>query len=757
MLFSLAGKGQDCKIELSGRVFDQDTQEGLPFASIYLQESRQGTVSDSLGYFRISGICPGDYHIVFSHIGCESLSLFLSLKKDTLIQAKLDHHQHVLQEITLESEREAFETQSQSKIGKSEIESKASQSLGQQLERLPGVEIIQNGEGVAKPMVHGLTGNRLLILNQGVPLVGQQWGQDHAPEIDPVTGNELRVIKGVGAVEYLGSTLGSVVSLEPGVIVQEPHLHGKARYEFQSNGRGHGLLLKLQKRPKKFGWRFTANLKRSGDNHSPDYFLNNTGQALGSFALHSVYVLKDWSFKANLSSFINEIGILRGAHISNLTDLESAFTQETPYFTEEDFSYVLDAPRQWVAHHTFSVSGKYIPQERHEINVKYALQLNSRKEFDVRRSGRTDIPALFLKQTSQFIEAKHAYYFSENLRLSSGIQHQYILNTNQPETGILPLIPDYVSNKMGIFSKIAYDHNDLAVSLGGRGDFEAQNIASISNSIPREIIRYQNQFFGFQAMAGGSKRFGESIELGLNFGLAQRNPAVNELYSQGLHQGVSGIEEGNPDLKPETGQKISFDLVYEKEHDWSVQVSPYHQIIDDYIYLNPTGETRLTIRGAFPVYAYEQTRARIMGFDLTSGFGLGETWHGNFSYSFLKGQDLSENQPLIYMPANRALLSLNKEVQSIFGFKHLEIEGRIKHVFKQNHLNPDQDFLPSPDAYTLCGISFSADRKMGKGDLKVNLEVSNLFNVKYRDYLNRLRYFSDEIGRNFRIGVQYSF
>ena len=92
---------------------------------------------------------------------------------------------------------------------------------------------------------------------------------------------------------------------------------------------------------------------------------------------------------------------------------------------------------------------------------------------------------------------------------------------------------------------------------------------------------------------------------------AKRSPEPNELYSNGLHQGVAGIEEGNWQLQPERLFKTILTQSAYIPKFFHVEVSLYSHLMDDYIYLKPEDELRLTIRGAFPVYKYTQEDAWI--------------------------------------------------------------------------------------------------------------------------------------------------
>ena len=749
---------QECDLSITGHVRDTRTGEAIAYATVFLEEARRGTVSDSSGFFQIESVCTDEYHMVVSHVGCETKQRYFRLMRDTVLAITLEHNRRFLDEVSVTGDAIENTTQAVQSLGEEAISKNANQNLGNMLETVAGVSTIRNGNSIAKPVVHGLYGNRLTILNNGIAQSGQQWGLDHSPEIDPLAANRISVVKGVSALEYPGNSLGSVVRVDPAPIRKEPHLHGKGNLFLESNGRGGGVNLQLQRYRRLFAWRVEGTLKKSGDKHTPDYYLQNTGSEEANLAVQlEKSFTEHWHNTLYFSSFNTQIGILRGSHIGNLTDLEAALTREVPFFTNDQFSYDIEAPYQRVNHHLLKFHSKYLIGDDRRIDVTYAGQLDYRKEFDVRRSGRTDDPALSLRQSSHFLEGKYEHFWTDGWHLKTGAQVNRIDNTNVPETGILPLIPDYVSYESGVFALVSWEQGKVAWEGGGRYDYVSQNVAAISTSVPREVIRYENDFHNVGAATGLSYALSSAVKLVGNLGYAARNPEVNELYSNGLHQGVSGIEEGDPDLTKETSLKTTFSVEGKIRSRLLFNTLVYYQSIQDYIFLNPQDEVRLTIRGAFPVFRYEQTDARIYGFDVAATYQMIEPFSLVLKYSHIQGDDLDNNVPLIYLPSNNLYAALNYQVPELGYFRNCELEVNHRTVFEQRDLEPEQDFIAPPGTYHLLGMRASAERQIDKVRLNVYAKVDNLLNVAYRDYLNRQRYFADDWGINVTLGASVSF
>jgi len=757
------GLAQDCNVQLDGTVTDHDSDEPLELVNIYIAETQQGILTDHHGVFQIPNLCPGEYHLTISHVGCEATYLFLELTADTTVNITMEHSDNILEDVIVEGSSHTSTTQTTQAITEQAITDNATKSLATLLGSIAGVSTLKNGSGISKPVIHGLFGNRITILNNGVPQSGQQWGNDHSPEIDALVATKIRVVKGVAALEYVGANLGGIVLVEPAPIGREPHLHGKGTYFFETNGQGHGANLQLKQYTSRLAWKINGTFKKRGDHKTPDYFLNNTGSQEMNLALQ---LEKSFSSKfftdLYFSSFNTQLGVLRGSHISSPNDLQAAFIRKVPFFTEENFSYGLGSPRQKVNHQFLKLTSKYFFNDNQWLETIVAGQLNVRKEFDIRRGGRSNIPALNLQQYNLLVSGKYQHRFSSTLDFISGLQYSFTDNTNNPETGVFPLIPDYLSNEIGSFLRLTKQVEKNRWELGARYDYLRQSVAAIIRDPEPAVKRYDNNFHNFSATAGWTYLFRPNLRLTGNLGLATRNPAINELYSNGLHQGVSGIEEGDVDLKRERSLKSTLSFSGNEHDHFSFEVLGYYQRIKDYIYLDPQDSFRITLRGTFPVFSYEQTDASIYGLDLTGKFQIVPAFHANVSYSFIRGKDLTNDRPLVNIPANAINFSLAYEVPKqvklnkiIFENIVFEIENR--YVFKQNNLELDQDLVPTPDAYYLLGASAASDIQLAKLRLRFFSKIENALNVSYRDYLNRQRYFADDLGVNFKAGLTVKF
>lgn len=751
-----------CLYKISGQVADE-TNHSLCHAVVSIGDTSLETQPD--GRFVFELLCEGAQQLSVRLLGYTTRTVSLYVKGDTVLSLTLTSLEESLSAIEVKAAAVSNNEIGES-VGNQQMQLQAYKDLGQQLESISGVSLLKTGNSISKPMIHGLYGNRLSILNNGVPHSGQQWGNDHSPEIDPLASRVIRVIKGAASLEYGGVNPGAVIVSEAPVINGDANVHGQAGYFFESNGLGNSLSMRVQQNHPLLAWSVQASLHRSGDLSAPNYYLKNTGRSMANVSLQ---VQKQFSerFRTGLyfSSYNTNIGILRGSHIGNLTDLEESFVREIPFFTEPQFSYKIDNPRQLVHHHLLKWDSKYFFSDRQWLKTIVSGQINWRREYDIRRNSNNTAPAMSILQYNAFASTSYQHQFKllkAECLWKTGLQASYTDNTNLEGTGVLPLLPDYVKGTAAVFSTLSFKTKKLLVDVGLRSDIIFQDVLYITKSLPRRVIRDASNFYNLSTLAGFGYKFGNNVELKYALSYAMRNPAINEMYSNGLHQGVSGIEEGNLNLKIEKGLKNILQLSVHLNNKFELSTQFFHQYFENYIYFQPQEKPRLTIRGAFPVYRYQQTDAQIYGADIDLHIKAIKNIDIDIKYSYLRGLQLTTNQPLVYMPPNNLRAVLMYQVPKTIYLKKSHLEDvqfglDMRYVFRQDFLLQEQDFVASPPAYFLLNFKASMQVILANSEFTVSLRIENMLNQSYRDYLNRQRYFSDERGINCILGLQYTF
>ena len=753
------GQEEDCTAVLSGRVLDDHDKEGLSYAGVSIPAIGRSVQADAEGVFRMEELCNGRHVIIVSHLGCAPVERTVEIDGNTRVDFRLEHHAEQLRELEVSRRRPDENVgQAHEELDKSAMERNAGKTFAEMLATIPGVNMLRSGPTISKPVIHGLSGNRVLILNQGIRQEDQQWGTEHAPNLDPFSSDRITVVKGAASVQYGSDALGGVVITEPVELPREGGISGELRGVGVLNGRGGGGTGSLQGGVKGLhglGWRLQGSGRFLGDSNAPDYVLSNTGVREAGASTSVGYRDHRWNASAYYSWFTRELGILRASHIGNLTDLNNAIESGTPWYAA-DFTYNIAAPRQDVEHHLLKAEAGYAISDRDRVVLTYGYQADDRQEFDIRRSGRSGTPAIDLFLTTHTADAVLKHWIGEHIHGKVGVSGVYQENINVPGTGIRPLIPNYRKQSGGIF---LLEHLPLSpkVEMEAGARVEATQLDVAKYTFGNELITPRHDFANSAITLGANWSVKDSLRLRFNIGTAYRPPHVSELYSEGLHHGAAAIETGDATLKSERAVKVTADL----EAVWlkgklSTDITLYADRIDDFIYLRPDG-VELTIRGAFPVFQYVATDAFLYGIDATLQYRLSPKWSIRSRTSLVRGRDLTRIEWLFQMPSDRTENALLFALPHIGKWSSVDISAASQVVFAQLRVSAGLDFVEPPETYHLLGLSASATRTLGKGELRIGLQTNNILNIAYRDYMDRFRYYADARGTDLTLWVCYSF
>ena len=789
-LCTLCAIAQDCQLKFSGSVIDSHENTALNGATLSIVGGTAIAYTDLDGRFTFSGLCPAIYVVEVQHPQCKTQRFEINLRKDTERTLFLEHHLEALNEvlITGRSFRTQSETQLNNTLDLATIEQYSSGSLGDVLNTLSGVSSLNTGNTVVKPVINGLHSSRVSIINNGVRLQDQEWGAEHAPNIDINSAGQITVLKGASTLQYSGNAVGGVIIAEPRRVLLTDTLYGKTILSGATNGRGGSITSELFKGYEN-GWyaAIQGTAKRFGDFEAPDYVLSNTGVEEGDFSLRLGKNNIASGFEAYMSYLQTTIGILRASHLGGAEDQVAAINSDRPLIIE-DFTYDILVPRQEVKHLTGRLS--YFKQFENlgKLSLQYDLQWNQRFEFDVRRGEDIDRAAVDLELTTHNFVASLESELNEVLNINTGINLIYQENVADPSTGVRRLIPDYEQYTIGAFAIADWTiNNRLLFEAGLRFDYTPMDAFKFYRSTFWEQRGYQEEFadivvedLGTQilanpelefnnlaATAGFNYKIDDQYRLFFNYALASRAPNASELFSEGLHHSASRIELGDLRFKSEVANRVSLSLE-KKGNAFSFTAAPFVNWINDFILIEPTG-VQQTIRGNFQVWEYRQTAAFLTGIDLDANYSFNEHWSTTAQFSIVKGYDQTRDLPLINMPP----ASLNNGIQfrlpNWFAFQ-TGIESQ--YVFRQNEF-PDNNFevfLPEtettavvdvstpPAAYQLWNWNASAKFNLNeKSDLQLGLQITNMFNTSYRNYLNRLRYYADDLGRNIRVSLKINY
>ncbi len=789
-VLSLIGFSQECDHIFLGELSDFHDKTPIIGATIFIQNLDKYVTSDIDGKFKIENLCDGEITLVISHISCETKTVKFMVKGDIYKSISLEHHIESLGEVSVTGNATKQETTTaQETVLKSAVLKRySSLSLGDALKEVPGVSSINTGNTIVKPMINGLYGSRLLIMNNNVRLQDQEWGIEHAPNVDINSAGQILVIKGSGALAYGGDAVGGVVVMNPRRVILKDTLYGKTILGGQTNGRGYSVSTSLNKT---FASGWFANvqgaIKQNGDFEAPDYNLTNTGLKSNSFAIQGGKKAFESGFEIYYSYVDNEIGVLRASHIGSIFDLERAINAGQPLIVS-DFSYDINVPKQEVTHHVAKASYYERFKNFGKVSLQYDYQNNKRLEFDVRIGDRRFIPAVDLRLQTHTVSADVNLDSNLDRKVNFGIMGRYQDNFANPDTGVRRLIPDFDKYDFGAYTTAEWQLNDkVVVNAGIRYDFNRidakkfylksrWNERGYSTDFSDIIIQdfptqyLTNPVFNYHnisASAGIKYTINDSNEVLFNYSLSSRPPNVSELFSDGLHHSAARFEIGDLRFNKEISNRVSGTYNFSLSR-FNFLAEIFYNRVADFIYLRPF-DFISTIRGPFPLWEYQQTDAELYGIDITAKYDVTNNIKLLNKTSFIKGNDLETNLPLIDIPSFNTNNQITYNTEDWYNFS---ASLKSEWVFEQNEF-PDFNFdiqnqltgqmltidiSTPPPAYHLLHFYTEATFSFnGKTNLNVALGVNNIFDTSYRNYLNRLRYFADDLGRNITLQLQLNY
>ena len=773
-------QAQDCNITLRG-VVEGDEGQRLPSATIAVENTDVYAVSDVNGVFVLNHLCPGTYRLVITFVGFKKQTVDVRIPSTNAATIRLVPVSTVLEDVLIEGQQSpGAASQTSAILHEEELDALHGKPLGESLKEIPGVNALQTGPSIFKPVIDGLHSQRILILNNGIRQEGQQWGVEHAPEVDPFIASQIEVLKGAETVRYGSAAMGGVIIISPPPLHQTEKIGGELNLGLMSNNRMgvfSGLVEGTVAEGSNWSWRLQSSVKRGGDYHAAKYNLSNTGLKEFNFSGAIGFKEERRALEIYLSSFNTEIGILRAAHTGNLSDLQQSIESQRPWYVR-DFTYAINPPRQDINHHLLKISAEQDVKKLGKISVLYGGQYDHRNEYDIRRAGRDAKPSLSLKLISHVLDVSLDHEHQAHSG-SVGLNGTVKQNSNDTdETGVRPLLPDFRHLSAGLFVLEKWKKNNWILEAGARYDHQHLQVLTFLNN--QQLIKPEFRFNFLSATLGATVSFNPRLRVLSNFGISGRPPHVSELFSEGLHHGTASIEEGlmrkdglvhteQSMIRNEYSKKWITTLQYTDDA-LTADFSAYYNDINNYVYIRPIG-TRLTVRGYFPVFQYEQTDAVLMGSDAALKWRLNEKLSFNSKFSYIYAKDQKHDDVLIYIPPAQWENGFTISVPEVGSVEDFYFNVSVPATFRQDRAPyvvdpssigteiPDKtfDFAEAPDGYMLLNAKVGFSMPIGEHAVAISLSGENLLNKSYRNYMNRLRYYADDIGSNFILRLSYNF
>ncbi len=714
-----------------GHVIDAESGEHLPFVNLVIKNTRIGTITDASGHYHLTNL-PEGRHIIQAHsmgYAVEELEFVAKSKVTIELDIELTFVSVNLAEITLTASPTAsgFRYQPDAIFVGEMLQRKSEPSFGEMLNGEPGVSMRSMGSAPARPVIRGMDGDRILVLENGERMGDvSETAADHAISLDPLAANRVEVIRGPASLLYGSSALGGVINLMTTDIPDQWDKEFSGVVSGQAatvNNMGAGFA-RITKGGEKNAFTARAAGRKAGnittpEGKLPDTSIENYDAALG------------WGFKGTTTG-----------------GLSMSFSDQVYKIPEKihlpDRSVEIRAER-------LSLQGRFGRKFKNNFFDNAQIRFNTsffhQKEVDMKFAGgeliNEDIDleydqysfssTLTLQNKPIGILAKGAFGLSLNAQdLDVGGDEAYTPGERRYTVAAFT------------FQEVPMT-NILRLQFGVRLDF--MNSKALKNEVFNDINLRRNKV-NYSGSVGLNIRPNKSIEIGAQFARSHRNPMIGELYADGIHLGAGVYEKGNSSLKDEIGHGGDLFMRY-KRGIIEMELATFINKFSNYIIFQPTGRTHSP--SAYPEFEYIDGAACLQGGEFTFALHPTKELTLQTGLDFVRGRRLFDeeaNQNLPFIPPLRIRNSLN------YDFKKGWLGGQAQIVSTQKRVSPQEE---QTDGYFLMSLE-GGYRISNIGNHILILKVENVFDKSYRDHLSRVKERNYVMpGRNFNLSYRWFF
>ena len=620
-------------------------------------------------------------------------------------------------------------------------------SIGETLARQPGVTASSFGPTASRPILRGLSGDRIRILTDGIGSFDVSASSpDHAVAINPLTAERIEVLRGPSALLFGSSAIGGVVNvIDRRIPREEPEdridVAGLLEYATAAEERSANLSVDGGVAPHFVvhadgNWSKSDDLRTGGhiltkelrDEAAASAFpkiqeladlkgeLPNTAAKAWELAGGLAYV--DGPFNAGFS--VTRHDALYGVPIR--FSLDPDVEAEAPTIDVKQTRY--DARAEIPLSGLFSqvrLRGGYAKYRHNEIEDtgEVASTFNTKGG-----EGRAEI-----------VQTERSGWGG-----TSGVQY---FNRKVFIVGEEKFLPDSKQRQAGLFTMQSLVKGPLRLEGGFRVEFSKLNAEQDADLGTPELSR---DFTTLSASAGGAYEFSPGWRAGLSLSRSARAPSIDELFANGPHAGTQAFEVGDPDLDPEKSVGVEASI-RRSGGPLGVTATAYYNHFSNFIFQAPTG----AIEDDLPVYQYFQGKADYYGFEVEAeaelGNALGIHWDADMVADYVHAK-VKDFGPAPQIPPFRLLGGISANGGPVEG--RLEVE----HAFRQNRNAPLET---ETDAYTLVNASVDWHPIEGNKAVVLGIAANNIFDVVARRHSSLLKDYAPLAGRDIRLNARFEF
>lgn len=711
--------------------------KGIPGVLVNVTELSRSTITDSNGYFILSNLPKGIFSIQFSKAGYFTRLEKLDSKVEIENQVSLKHSSIELKEVVISGVANTLQSKTPYSIEtltKADIQQTAALTLTEALTRIPGVNQMSTGTGIAKPVIRGLYGNRILTLIDGVRFDNQQWQDEHGLGLTDVGVNRVEIIKGPASLLYGSEAMGGVLN----VIKEKPAAIGSVNEEFSSRFYSNTLGVSAQYGIKASTENTSKYLCTGVESHA-DYQDGNNNRVLNTrFSGGTVKTGLSW-FRPKKNTSLDFIGSLYSFGFVTTDNVDRLVP-------DNRFSRSSSLPHHTVGFGVLSLQNTYYFDNNSRLKFNVGLHSNNRQEQEYGNK----ISLNMLLNSLQY-DLKWIKQTNKNTEFVIGTQGMGQHNSN---FGSRVIIPDAFNLEIAGFGFIKKEIQNLNLEAGARYDLRNIHTLNTQNfNYSGNIAPFSSTYHAFNGSLGGSYSVFRLLRIKANASTGYRSPNLAELSSNGLHEGTFRWEVGDPGLKREQSLALESGLDFSTKT-VSATATVFNNYIKDYVFLSPTG----TEKYGFQVYNYIQENARLQGgelsIDLQPDFIKWLDLHG--SYSTVIGKRIKGGN-LPFIPANKINAEIKLETEKVRFLKlhNAFIKFGMDYVFSQKD---PSEFETQTPAYVIYNASVGTKFLLRKKEISISFIGNNITNTIYFDHLSRFKPLGIyNIGRNLVLNLRIPF
>jgi iron complex outermembrane recepter protein len=584
-------------------------------------------------------------------------------------------------------------------------------SLGETVSNIPGVQTTALGTAVGRPVIRGLDGPRVAVLENGLASQDvSNVSQDHAVTLEPFLADQIEVLKGPSTLLYGSGAIGGVVNVVDGRIPEKAPdngFAGRTEARFDSVSGGKTGMFRLDAGNSGFALH-ADGMRRDNDSYDiPGGTLENTQvkTTAGSFG----------------GSLLGTWGYL-GASVARFMDSYGSPAEPGDPAEGEDPVTIK------MAQTNYNVKGGFIDPFAGVSKIEFNLGHNAYQHVEY--EGPTPGTTFSTDSNQGRLIVTHKPIAGWNGAAGVQTEHRQF-----SAVGDETFVPATTTKGIGIFLTEQQDFGPVKVELGARHDKHS--------SEPE--FGGKRSFTPNSFSAGAAWRFAEPWHLSLNLDHAERAPAEEELFSNGPHNASATFEIGDANLGKEASNQAELGLHF---HGDIVEgkVSVYYNRYKNFIYLADTGE----IQDDLPVRIWSQNDATFRGAEAEATFHLAKDNHGNWDFRVFGDtvratlSNGAGNVPRI--PAGRLGAQLHWDANA------LRASLGVVHYFDQNKTAL---FETDTKGYTLVNAHVAwTFHNAARSQWEAFVDGNNLTNQTARPATSLFKDVAPLPGRNISVGIR---